>query len=93
MGGPVLRRSGEAAAGVTGSQTNSRREQASIRNIGASTHVRAANLGGLFFCRLLGHAASRAARAANGIERATMRVLVIGIPDIADDDYFEAPQA
>jgi hypothetical protein len=21
-----------------------------------------------------------------------MRVLVVGIPDIADDDYFEAPQ-
>ena len=25
--------------------------------------------------------------------RGRMRVLVIGIPDIADDDYFEAPQA
>jgi mannose-6-phosphate isomerase-like protein (cupin superfamily) len=24
--------------------------------------------------------------------RGRMRVLVIGIPDIADDDYFEAPQ-
>jgi quercetin dioxygenase-like cupin family protein len=24
--------------------------------------------------------------------RGRMRVLVVGIPDIADDDYFEAPQ-